>query len=145
MNLSSAASERPAEGIPPGRPRRILLAEDDAALSRVLAERLKGLGAQVTKSPDASHALFLMIKNDVPDLVVLDIRMPSGNGLAVCEMMRDDARLAEVPVIIISGVASEQDEARVERLNAHFIRKSADVWAAMKPLCEQLLFGSSRS
>lgn len=125
-----------------GRPRRVLLAEDDNALSRVLADRLRSIGAHVTVTHDASHALFIMMQNERPDLVILDIRMPSGNGLAVCEMMRDDARLATVPVIILSGVATSEHISRAKRLKASFVRKDKNIWAVLLPLCERILFGA---
>lgn len=61
----------------------VLIADDDNELSQGLAIRLRGLGYTVMRSPDASHALIGAMRL-TPNLIILDVDMPSGNGLAVC-------------------------------------------------------------
>jgi CheY-like chemotaxis protein len=74
-----------------------------------------------------------------PDLVILDVNMPSGNGLAVCEMMASDPRFAGIPVIIHSVIADEATKERCRRLGAHHVEKSPRSWAEVKSLVEALI------
>lgn len=105
----------------------VLLADDNPELCQLLEIRLKTLGATITVAHDATHALYLMSRNP-PDLVILDIWMPAGNGLAVCEMMRDHAALCDVPILVITGDSSDEARQRVTDLGAHIICKGEDLW-----------------
>jgi DNA-binding response OmpR family regulator len=113
--------------------KHVLIADDDGPLSIMLTERFRALGVEVTVAHDAAHALFLMQKRP-PALVILDIQMPAGNGLAVCEMMRGDARLADLPVIIMSGNASDRHQVRARELSAHFVLKGENLWNQIRDL-----------
>lgn len=116
----------------------ILIADDDAALTRILEMRIKKLGAHPTCCHDAMHALTLIHKQP-PDLILMDITMPAGNGLAACEMLADDPRLREIPVIVLSGRGDQETRDRVAELGAHYVLKSGDLWTHLKPLVLRLL------
>jgi len=105
----------------------ILIADDDAFLTRHLSRKLEAEGFHVTVSPDAMHALNLAHRNEF-DLIVLDIRMPAGNGLAAAEMLASDRRLQHVPVIILTGSDDSATRLRCQRLGAHHLLKSGDLW-----------------
>ncbi len=113
----------------------VLIADDDGALTRVLEGRFRAQGVRVVTTHDAAHALFLM-QSSPPTLAILDISMPAGNGLAVCEMMRDNSQLKDVPVIIISGQSTPSAQARARVLGAHFVQKGPGLWEDLRPLCE---------
>jgi CheY-like chemotaxis protein len=74
-----------------------------------------------------------------PDLIILDVNMPSGNGLAVCEMMASDPRYAGIPVIIHSILGDEATRERCRRLGARHVEKSSKSWAQIKSLVETLI------
>lgn len=118
--------------------KRVLIADDDSTLVRILEHRFKALGAQTHGCHDAMHALML-IHRDPPDLVLLDITMPAGNGLAACEMLAEDPRLRDIPVIIMTGHANEQTAERCNALGATYIVKTGDVWKRLEPLVCALL------
>src|SRR5262245_27962916 len=84
--------------------KRILIADDDESLVDALARRCEKLGARVERAHDGLAAL---IKIDAlePDLVILDVNMPSGSGLSVCEMVAHDPNLKAIPTIILTGRA----------------------------------------
>jgi CheY-like chemotaxis protein len=103
--------------------KNILVADDDPVVMLALSQRLQHLGYSVMRSPDAMHALLGAIKIR-PDLVILDVNMPSGNGLAVCEMMASDQRYSGIPVIIHSIVGDEATRQRCRQLGAYHIEKS---------------------
>lgn len=124
------------------RGKMILIADDDPVVVQALSRRLQHLGYQVFRSPDSAHALMGTMKVE-PDLVILDVNMPSGNGLAVAEMMASDPRYANIPVIIHSVFGDEATKERCLRLGAHHIEKSASSWKEIKEMVESLLGGNT--
>src|SRR5262245_9601703 len=116
----------------------VLIADDDGALTRVLESRFRVHGVRVVTAHDATHALFLM-QSSPPALVILDIHMPAGNGLAVCERMRGNSQLADVPVIVISGQTDQAARARVRTMLADYVIKGPGLWDDLRPLCERHL------
>lgn len=84
------------------QPKKILVADDDADFAKVLGNRLKSKGYEVIIALDGYQALDFAVKND-PDLLVLDINMPAGNGFSVHERLRNRAKLGMKPLIFISG------------------------------------------
>jgi CheY-like chemotaxis protein len=121
-----------------GRQKTILVADDDPVVLAMLTQRLQRMGFQVIRSPDSAHALFGAVKM-LPDLIILDINMPSGNGLAVCEMMACDQRCAHIPVILHTEFTDKAVMRRCERLGAHYVQKSARSWTEIKLLVESLI------
>jgi CheY-like chemotaxis protein len=122
----------------------ILIADDDPVVVQALSRRLQHMGYQVFRSPDAAHALMGAMKVR-PNLVILDVNMPAGNGLAVCEMMASDPRYAGIPVIIHSVIGDEATKERCKRLGAYHVEKSPRSWSAIKELVESLIGGEKRS
>ena len=116
----------------------VYIADDDQALVRVLTVRLRHLGLKVRSFSDAMHALVMMHK-EPPRLAILDVSMPAGNGLAVCEMMRSDWRLSCMPVIVLTGLSSNEIIARCAALDAHYLCPAPDYWGRLKPLVIDLL------
>lgn len=105
----------------------VLIADDDAILTRHLARQLEQEGFRVTTSPDAMHALTCVHRNAF-DLIVMDIHMPAGNGLAACEMLSSDQRLRHMPVIVLTGSDDTATRLRCQKLGVHHMLKSGDLW-----------------
>lgn len=120
------------------RTKSVLIADDDAMLVRVLTVRCRHLGLEVRQASDAMHAL-VMIHKDPPDLIIMDVSMPAGDGLSACRMLASDSRLQEVPVIILTGRSDEQIREQVGAMGAHYVLKSPDCWQEIKPLVNRLL------
>ena len=87
---------------------RILIAEDDDALRRLVAQVLVSAGHQVRDVPDGASALEALGR-EVPDLVVLDYRMGEPDGLEVCRRIKRDPALAHVPVLILTAQGGIED------------------------------------
>jgi CheY-like chemotaxis protein len=121
-----------------GSEQTILIADDDPVVTFALTRRLQHLGYQVFQTPDATHAL-LGIKKLNPALAILDLQMPSGNGLAVCEMLACDQDCANIPIIVHSVFADEAIKRRCRQLGAHFVQKSPKSWTEIVQLVETLL------
>jgi len=88
----------------------VLLIDDEEDLVRTLAVRLelRGMRARTTFSGEAG---LQSLSEELPDVVLLDMRMPGLSGFDVLRRIR--ARHKELPVIIISGHCSEQDRDQV--------------------------------
>jgi CheY-like chemotaxis protein len=121
-----------------GRGKTILIADDDPVVSLALSKRLERLGYQVLRMTDATHALF-GIKKVQPDLAILDLEMPSGNGLAVCEMLACDRQCAGIPIIVHSVSADDSIKRRCQQLKVHFVQKSPHSWKEIKEWVDVLL------
>ena len=94
--------------------------------------------SSVFRSPDAMHAL-LGVHRIRPNLVVLDVNMPGGNGLSICEMLAGDEALAKIPVIIMTGDSNEAIPRRCQALRAQFLAKGAGLWERLEPLIRRSL------
>lgn len=118
--------------------RTILIADDDMALIRLLKVGLQPLGINIREAHDAMYALTI-IHQSPPDLVILDVNMPAGNGLSACEMLTCDPRLSRLPVIILTGDSNDSTLMRCQRMGAHYIRKGPEAVNEVKRrVCELL-------
>ncbi|MFQ3663571.1 MAG: response regulator transcription factor [Chloroflexaceae bacterium] len=81
---------------------QVLIVDDEADLVWALGQALRQEGHTVRVAYDGSEALELC-RYTVPDLIILDVSMPHVDGLTVCQTLRLDPRLAEVPVLFLTG------------------------------------------
>jgi DNA-binding response OmpR family regulator len=82
--------------------KKILIVDDDQHLLLGLATRLKANGYGVISATDAISAIAVA-RTEAPDLVILDLGLPAGDGFLVFERMRDLTHLAATPVIVLSA------------------------------------------
>jgi DNA-binding response OmpR family regulator len=116
----------------------ILLVDDDRALTDLLGLTLRECGFEVTAAHHAIQALTLQHENP-RDLLILDINMPGGNGLAVCELLGGDRRTATMPVIIFTGSSDQSTRLRCQTLGARYIHKGDAAVSRVCELARQLL------
>lgn len=93
---------------------KILIVEDDLALSDVLAFTLRRAGYEIITAFDGLSALERW-ENDRPDLIVLDLNLPRLDGLAVCRRIRSRD---ETPIIILSVRGGDEDVVKGLELGA---------------------------
>ncbi|MEX0978254.1 MAG: response regulator [Pirellulales bacterium] len=121
----------------------MLIADDDWDLADAFALRIKGLGLNAQTAHGALATLHAL-QNETPDLLILDVRMPDGNGLIVCETMALDPDLSRIPVLIITGLKDPITVRRCRQSGAQYVFKAPDVWQQIEPLIlQQLKIGSS--
>ncbi|GAA4600465.1 CheY-like chemotaxis protein [Actinoplanes octamycinicus] len=101
--LKSAPASRPAV-----TGRTILVVDDDENIRDLAAFKLEMAGYRTVTAADGCTALTLVTEVR-PDLVVLDIAMPGLDGLSVCYRMHADPATADIPVIMLSGMATPTD------------------------------------
>lgn len=109
-SASAASSSRPP--VPAGAP-RILVADDDRAIRESLERLLDLEGYRVATVPDGAAALDA-VRADPPDLLVLDLMMPSVDGLTVCRVLRRDRD--RTPILMLTARTETSD--RVAGLDA---------------------------
>ncbi len=94
---------------------RVLVVDDDPAIVEMLVELLERDGRFEVATAATGFEAGMQTREFKPDVIVLDYMLPDINGNAVCKTIRTDPQLAEVKVIIVSGVIDRDD---VERLFA---------------------------
>ena len=87
----------------------ILVVDDEPPLLRLLEFLLQRQGYQVLTATDGVAAMEIL-QTVRPDLLVLDVMMPRMDGYQVAEAVRADARLAEIPIIMLTAKAQDEDE-----------------------------------
>jgi two-component system sensor histidine kinase/response regulator len=92
-------------------PMNILIVDDTAANLQMLSGLLRERGYKPRPVPSGRLALQAAAA-EPPDLVLLDINMPEMDGYTVCEQMKQDPRLKDVPVIFISALTDTLDKVR---------------------------------
>ena len=103
---------------------RILIVDDDVETREFLGEELRDLGHELIYAADGVQALSLM-RREQPDLMLLDLRLPGGDGFSVLEQLRGIPDFASIPVIVFSGMRSPDAEERALMLGARvFVHKS---------------------
>lgn len=118
--------------------KHILIADDDEDMVRMLSQRCASLGCSVIGVNNAFDAIN-EIRRLRPDLVCLDVSMPSGDGLGVCEMMAGDNRLRKIPIIILTARSDESTIRRCHDSLMYYVEKSANTWERVEPLVRELL------
>ena len=80
----------------------LLLVEDDAKITLALGIRLKAAGYAVVTAPDAVHAMAQAVRH-TPDVIVLDINLPGGDGFLVAGRLRATPATARTPILFITA------------------------------------------
>lgn len=90
---------------------RVLVADDDRIVRRIVVAKLSGLGYEVREAEDGQEALDLLEGGEVPDLLITDSLMPRMNGLELVRSIRSspDSGLSALPVIMLTSRQSEHD------------------------------------
>jgi CheY-like chemotaxis protein len=88
-----------------------LVVDNEPAIRALWSRALRAAGMQVLEASSATAALTLVRKGP-PDLVVTDIDMPDMDGIELCRLLRADAALADLMIVVMTGAAlTQRDEA----------------------------------
>ena len=85
---------------------KILVIEDDRELVKLIAKRLETAGYQPLSAFDGEDGLFKAQK-ELPNLVILDLKLPKLDGYRVCELLKADDKTKNIPILILSGRKEE--------------------------------------
>ena len=119
-----------------GRPMELLLVEDSLVAGRLASGAIKQCGFEhrLTWLRDGQEAIDFLTQSGRfsqaprPDLVLLDLILPSRSGREVLEMIRQSAPLQTLPVVIMTGETGDEDEAACRSLQVEaYLAKPLDV------------------
>ena len=96
----------------------ILVVDDEAEILDLLAEELTEFGFDVISANNGATALVL-VYSEKPDVVLLDLMLPIVNGYSVLSEIRENPSTKNLPVIILTAVASKDVAQEVIRLGAN--------------------------
>jgi two-component system alkaline phosphatase synthesis response regulator PhoP len=88
--------------------KKIMVVDDEPYIARVIKFKLEQEGYTVISANDGQSGLQ-KIKEEKPDMVLLDVMMPGLSGYEVCQKIREDAELAGIPVVILTAKGQERD------------------------------------
>lgn len=83
--------------------KRVLLADDDMDVRDLVRRAIAPLGLEIMEARDGEETLETILV-ERPDLVVLDVMMPTLNGWEILKYMRSKPELADIPVLMLTGV-----------------------------------------
>jgi two-component system response regulator MtrA len=105
---------------------RILICDDEPHLRELMRVSLDRDYYEFAEAADAAQALEVADRLQ-PDLVLLDVMMPGGSGLAVIERLRAKPGLHDVPVVVVSAFVTESDRRAATDAGANgFVAKPFD-------------------
>jgi len=87
----------------------IMLADDDAEIRRIVRRSLSSLECTIIEAKDGEQALEFIL-NERPDLVVLDVMMPTLSGWELCKYIRTKAELADTRVVMLTAIGKTVNE-----------------------------------
>ena len=90
-------------------PGKILIVDDEANIRELIKFNLGKAGYQTVEAIDGHEAVAL-VKNEQPDLLVLDLMLPGIDGLEVCRLLKSNKKTAGIPIIMLTARSEEVDK-----------------------------------
>jgi two-component system chemotaxis sensor kinase CheA len=109
--------------------RKTILVVDDSITTRTLEKNiLEAVGYEVKLATDGKEALAVLATDGLPHLIVSDIKMPRLDGFELTSRIKQDARYADIPVVLVTSLDSPADKARGIEVgaDAYIVKSSFD-------------------
>lgn len=84
--------------------KKILVVDDEPDIMDIATVRLRHLGYEIIPAVDAEEALVLL-KNNTPDLILLDLLLPEMQGDELCKKLKSDKKFKKIPIILFTASA----------------------------------------
>jgi len=128
----------PTDALDSGK-RKVLIVDDDTELVELITDVLERDGRFEVRSVNNGFDAGMMVKDYMPDLIVLDVMLPDINGREVCQRVRKDLGPEDVKIICISGMVEEDKVDELKAAGANdFLQKPFDVEALLERICRLL-------
>ena len=88
--------------------KQILVVEDDEDIADLVAHHLRQAG-YLTRVVNRGEEVLSVVRSDPPDLMVLDLMLPTINGLEICRAIRSSPETASLPIIMLTAKSEEAD------------------------------------
>jgi DNA-binding response OmpR family regulator len=117
VNKQNHESAISANAVPEGVAPTVLCVDDDPNISEAIGRRLLRLGIRVLRAYDGMQGCWLAV-TEKPDVIVLDVAMPNGNGVEILECLKRNEQTANIPVVILTGTTDPGLCRRMQKLGA---------------------------
>ena len=87
---------------------KILIAEDERDIRDLITFTLGFAGFEVVSAANGEEAVNLA-RQEIPDLILMDVRMPRMTGYEACALIKKDAKLKDIPVIFLSAKGQDSE------------------------------------
>ena len=99
--------------------KRILIVDDEAELVEMLTTRFESSGYDVDCAYNGQECLE-RVRNNRPDIIILDIMMPKLDGLHVCRLLKFNEEYQEIPIVFLTARGQDSDKTSGEKVGADF-------------------------
>ena len=96
---------------------KILMAEDDKFLSKVMVDKFKREGYKITPVSDGNKVME-KIREEKPNIILLDLIMPGKDGFEILSELKLDKVFKKIPVVIMSNLGQDSDIEEAKKLGA---------------------------
>jgi len=100
------------------RPPKLLVVDDEQAILDLLRRRLETLGCEVSVLTGGSQVLET-VQEQKPDLILLDVMMPDLDGFTVCQTLKQDPLVRDIPVLLMTARGEVESRVKGLELGAH--------------------------
>ncbi|MCF7887211.1 MAG: response regulator [Candidatus Omnitrophica bacterium] len=97
--------------------KKILICDDEPDLAQVVAMSLKAKGYEVLLAVDGVQSISVAHRQQ-PDLILLDIKMPAGDGYTVYKNLKKSANTMLIPIMFFSALSADQLKEKAEEMGA---------------------------
>ena len=107
--------------------KKVLIIEDDPLINKMYSEKLSRDGFQTEVAENGQIGLEKM-KQNPPDLLILDIMMPKMGGIEVIDAMKADQTLEKIPIIVLSNLSESADieKAKKRGIKEYLVKSDLD-------------------
>jgi len=118
---------------------KVLIAEDEGALAEVVKEEFKMAGYEVKVAENGEEAME-MLKKMHPDVLLLDLIMPKKDGMSVLSELKEDPELKDIPVIVLSNLAEDENIKKALSMGAadYFVKAQHSVYEVIEKVQKYL-------
>lgn len=121
--------------------KKILIIDDEIRLCKVIKIELEHAGYDVMVAHDGLEG-FNKVKQEIPDLIILDVMLPHLDGFHICRMLKFDGNFKDIPVLLLTAKGQSSDKliGQEVKADAYITKpfKSEDVLDCIKSLLEKV-------
>lgn len=88
---------------------KVIVIDDEPFILMMIEDKLKKAGIKVITLRESINAVSV-IKNEKPDLIILDWMMPELSGIDLCKMLKSEPDIAKIPIFMLTAKGQEADE-----------------------------------
>lgn len=121
------------------KPPKMLIADDDPSVLRLLADRCAAVGFEVKTATDGIQTLIKTIQSQ-PDIIIVDVNMPEADGLSVCAQLLDPSKRS-LNAVVVTGSRKPGPLEQCEEMGVYYVRKGPEFWRGLRSALTELFPG----